>query len=123
MAIQAAEAQDIEAKIADAAMATEALARRFFGPAAYLVIEGELDRETGDEEAVFEVHYGFEYPVDDFDRIAELHDAFTSAFVRAVPPEVLSRVVLDAIPCESDEPFAEVPPEAARKQLSLEGAR
>lgn len=74
MAIHAAEAeaQDIEAKIAEAAIATEALARRIFGDAAYLIIEVEIDRETGDEETVFEVHYGFEDPVNDFDRIAEL---------------------------------------------------
>ncbi|HEU4557357.1 MAG TPA: hypothetical protein VFS20_05885 [Longimicrobium sp.] len=91
-----------EQKIEDAAVATEALARPFFGPAAYLVRDIDVDRETGEEETVFEVHYCFDNPDDDFDRLAELHGALTSAFVRATPPAVLSRIVLDAVVTDAD---------------------
>lgn len=89
-------------KIEEAAAATEVLAKQYFGEPAYLRTEVEIDRETGREETVFEVHYCFDDPEDDFDRLAALHNAFTSGFVRMVTPEVLSRVVLDAVPTEAD---------------------
>jgi hypothetical protein len=47
-------------------------------------------RDRGREETVFEVHYCFEDPENDFARLTELHDAFTSAFVRMTSPDVLS---------------------------------
>src|SRR5215218_10162531 len=102
MAIHAAEAHDIDDRIAEAAEATEALARQFFGPAAYLRRYTETDRETGDEEIIFEVHYCFPDPENDFDRLTELHMAFTDAFDRANGPEIISRVILDAVPNDAD---------------------
>jgi hypothetical protein len=57
-------------------------------------------RDRGREETVFEVHYCFEDPENDFARLTELHDAFTSAFVRMTSPDVLSRVVLDGVPSD-----------------------
>lgn len=102
MAIHTAEAHDIETRIAEAAEATEALARRFFGPAAYVRRETDVDHETGEEEVVFEVHYCCENAEEDFDRLTALHMAFTDAFVRATAPDVLARVALDAVPTDAD---------------------
>jgi len=69
MAIDATEAPTLAEKIDDAAIATEAIAREFFGPAAYPRRGGEVDRETGKREALFEVHYCFEDPEHGFDRL------------------------------------------------------
>jgi hypothetical protein len=102
MAIHAAEAQDIESQIAEAAVAVEALAREYFGDAAYLHRDVHVDRETGEEQAVFEVHYCFPDPENDFDRLASMHEAFVDAFVRAMTPELLSRVILMAVPTDAD---------------------
>ena len=103
MAIHAAEAHDIETRIAEAAEATESLARRFFGPAAYVRRETETDPESGDEMIVFEVHYCFADPENGFDRLVELHQAFTSAFVRQMTPGIASHVVLAAVPVDADQ--------------------
>lgn len=88
--------------IADVAVATEALARQFFGDAAYLVRRTHVDRETGDEKVVLEIHYCFEHPESEFDRLSALHQSFTDAFVRMVTPDVQSRVILAAIPTDAD---------------------
>jgi len=103
VAVQTIEERTLAAQIDDAATVTEALAREFFGNAAYLRRGIEVDRETGKEEALFEVHYCFDDPENGFDRLVELHQAFTDAFVRAVSPEVLSNVVLTAVPIDDDQ--------------------
>jgi hypothetical protein len=102
MAIQGLEESTLAEKIDDAAVVAEALAREFFGDAAYLRREIETDRETGKEDVRFEVHYCFDDPENGFDRLVELHQAFTRAFVRAVSSEVLSNVVLTAVPVDAD---------------------
>jgi hypothetical protein len=102
MAIHAAEAHDIETRIDEAAEATEALARRFFGEAAYLRRGVHENRETGEEQIVFEVHYCFRDPEQDFDRLAAQHDAFMSAFARATSPDILYRIVISPIPSDVD---------------------
>jgi hypothetical protein len=102
MATLTAEAQDIEAKIADAAIVTEALARQYFGDAAYLRRDVHEDRETGEEQVVFEVHDCFPDPENDFDRLAELHNAFFDSFVRATSRDILYRIVLNSIPSDVD---------------------
>ncbi|HET7233513.1 MAG TPA: hypothetical protein VFJ16_26110 [Longimicrobium sp.] len=101
MMIHAAEAHDIEARIAEAAEATEALARQFFGPAAYVCRDVHENRETGEEEIVFEVHYCFEDLEHEFDRLAALHEAFIYTFARTISPDVLCRVVLKPIPSDA----------------------
>ena len=102
MATQAAEARTIPEMIEDAAIVTEALAREVFGDAAYLRRRVEVDRESGKRETVFEVHYCYGEPETDFQRLVELHQAFTRSFVRAMTPEVLSNVVLTAVPVDAD---------------------
>ena len=102
MAIHTAEAQDVESQIAEAAVAIEALAREYFGEAAYLHRDVHVDRETGEEQTVFEVHYCIEDPESDFDRYVSLDQAIMDAFVRSVTPEVLSRVILTAVPTDAD---------------------
>lgn len=102
MAIQAAEAQDIDVKIADAAVATEALARQFFGDAAYVRMSVQENRETGDDQVVLEVHYCFPDPERDFDRLAALHQAFMHAFVRAMGSDVLGHFILKPVPSDGD---------------------
>lgn len=102
MAVQAIEERTLAAQIDDAATVTEALAREFFGNAAYLRRDIEVDRETGKEEALFEVHYCFEDPENGFDRLVELHQEFTDAFVHALSPEVHSHIVLTAVPIDDD---------------------
>lgn len=87
-------------KIEEAAAAAEVFAKHYFGDGAYLRTELEIDRETGRKETVFEVHYCHKDPENDFDRLAGLHDAFTSAFVRMTSSDVLSRVVLDSVPSD-----------------------
>ncbi len=111
MAIHTAEAQDVDIRIEDAAAATEALARKYFGDAAYLRRDIHVDRETGEEQTVFEVHYCIEDPENDFDRLVSLDQALMDAFVRSVTPDVLSRVILTAIP--TDESRSEEVGEAA----------
>jgi len=103
MAIQSLEARTLAEKIDDAAIATEALARGFFGSDAYLRRDIDVDRETGREEALFEVHYCFGDPENGFARLVELHQAFTRAFARAMTPDVLSNVVLTAVPVDADQ--------------------
>ncbi|HET7233511.1 MAG TPA: hypothetical protein VFJ16_26100 [Longimicrobium sp.] len=102
MMIHAAEAHDIETRIAEATEATEALARQFFGPAAYLRRDVHEDRETGEEKTVFEVHYCFPDPQSGFDRLAALHDAFMHAAVRAISRDVLPHIVLEGVPTDAD---------------------
>lgn len=102
MAIHAAEAHDIETRVAEAADVTEALARRFFGPAAYVRADTEIDRETGEEDIVFEVHFCSPDPWKDFERLSALNQEFTSAFVRAVDGDVLHRIVLKPVPTNAD---------------------
>ena len=102
MAIHAAEAHDIDTRIAEAAEATGALARQLFGPAAYVRRDTAVDRETGDEDTVFEVHYCFPDAENDFDRLVALHRAFTDAFVRVTSPDVLCRIVLRPMPTDAD---------------------
>lgn len=103
MAVQTIEERSLAERIDEAAGVTEALAREFFGPAAYVRRDIEVDRETGEEEARFEVHYCFPDPENGFDRLVELHQAFTDAFVRAIAPEVHSNMVLTAIPIDDDQ--------------------
>src|SRR5215211_3977250 len=91
-------------KIEEASVATEALARRHFGDAAYLRRGVHEDRETGKERIVFEVHYCFPDPEDEFDRLAELHNAFMAAWVREMSRDICSRVILSPIPCEAGHP-------------------
>ena len=102
MTVQATEVHEIEHRIEEAATATEALAREFFGDAAYWVRRSHEDRETGCEQVVFEIHYCFEDPESGFDRLSALHQAFTDAFVRMVTPEVQSLVILAAVPTDGD---------------------
>jgi hypothetical protein len=102
MAVHTAEAHDIESRIADAAAATESLARQYFGDAAYLSRRTQVDHETGDVDPVFEVHYCFDDPDKDFDRLASLHEAFMDAFVRITSPDILARVILKPIPTDAD---------------------
>jgi hypothetical protein len=102
MAIHAAEAHDIEARITDEAAVIEALARQYFGDAAYLVRGIHVDMETGDEDVAFEVHYCFSDPENNFDRLAALHEAFMDAYVRTISPDVLSRTILKPIPSDAD---------------------
>src|SRR5437868_1011247 len=100
MAIQTAEAQDIESQIAEAARAIETLAREYFGEAAYLRRDTHVDHETGEEKTVFEVHYCIEDPESDFDHYVSLDQAIMDAFVGSVTPDVLSRVILAAVPTD-----------------------
>jgi hypothetical protein len=85
-----------------AADLTEEIARGIFGPAAYLKTLPYRDRETGDEGTMFEVHYGFERAEEDFDRLVELHTAFTNAFSARLGPEVLDRIVLTVVPMDGE---------------------
>ena len=101
MVIHAAEAHDIETQIAEAADATEALARQLFGPAAYLRRDVHNNRETGEDEIVFEVHYCFDDLEHEFDRLAALHEAFMYTFARTLSPDVLHRIVLKPIPSDA----------------------
>ncbi len=89
-------------QIRDAAELTEEIARGIFGPAAYLKTLPHRDRETGDEGTMFEVHYGFERAEEDFERLVELHTAFTNAFSARLGPEVLDRIVLTVVPKDAD---------------------
>jgi hypothetical protein len=73
-------------QLQDAAELTEEIARGIFGPAAYLRTLPHRDRETGDEGTMFEVHYGFERAEEDFERLVELHTAFTNAFSARLGP-------------------------------------
>jgi len=102
MAIHTAEAHDIDVRIDEAAAATEALARQYFGEAAYLRRDIHDDRETGEEKAVFEVHYCFRDPENDFGRLAALHNEFINVFARDTSPDVVGHVVLMAIPSDAD---------------------
>jgi hypothetical protein len=103
MTLHAAEAQDIEAKIADTAIATEALARQIFGPAAYLRRYVGENVETGEEQIVFEIHFCFPDPENDFDRLAALHDRFMNQFARTTSPDVLFRIVISPVPSDADQ--------------------
>jgi hypothetical protein len=94
-----ASAQD---QLRDAADLTEEIAREVFGARAYLKTLPHRDRETGDEGTVFEVHYGFEHAEEDFERLVELHTAFTNAFSARLGPEVLDRIVLTVVPKDAD---------------------
>lgn len=89
-------------QLRDAANLTEEIAREMFGAGAYLKTLPYRDRETGDEGTVFEVHYGFERAEEDFERLVELHTAFTNAFSARVGPEVLDRIVLTVVPKDAD---------------------
>ncbi|HEU4453663.1 MAG TPA: hypothetical protein VFR81_11420, partial [Longimicrobium sp.] len=91
-----------EDRLQDAAELTEEIARGIFGPAAYLKRLPYRDRETGDEGTLFEVHYGFERAEEDFERLVELHTAFTNAFSARVGPEVLDLIVLAVVPKDAD---------------------
>jgi hypothetical protein len=51
---------------------------------------------------VTEVHYCFDEPGKNFDRLVSLDQAVLDAFVRSVTPDVLSKVVLMAIPTDAD---------------------
>jgi len=102
MAIHTAEAHDIDLRIDEAAAATEALARQYFGEAAYLRRDIHVDRETGEEKTVFEVHYCIENAEGDFDRLVLVHRAFTDAWVRSMTPELRTRIVLMAVPSDAD---------------------
>ena len=89
-------------QLRNAAELTEEIARGIFGPAAYLKTLPYRDRETGDEGTLFEVHYGFERAEEDFERLVELHTAFTNAFSARVGPEVLDLIVLAVVPKDAD---------------------
>ncbi|HYH83231.1 MAG TPA: hypothetical protein VEX86_25770 [Longimicrobium sp.] len=102
MAIQAAEAPTVDAEIAAAAAATEALARQYFGDTAYLRLDTHEDHETGEESTVFEVHYCFGDPENDFERLEPLHEAFMDGYVHITSPDVLARVILKPIPSETE---------------------
>lgn len=102
MAIQTAEAHDIDIRIDEAAAVTEALARQYFGDAAYLRRDIHVDHETGEEQIVFEVHYCFENPEKDFDRLVQLHRALTDAWVRSMTPELLTQIILMTVPTDAD---------------------
>lgn len=102
MATQTAEAEDLEMKIVQAASATEALARQYFGHAAYLRRDTAIDRETGEEDIVFEVHFCYPDPYQDFERLSALNQEFTSAFVRSVDGDVLHRIILRPVPSDAD---------------------
>jgi hypothetical protein len=102
MSAQLSETQGMEAKIADAAATTEALARQYFGADAYLRRDVHENRETGDEQVVFEVHYCFPDPDDEFERLAALHDTFMSAFVGATSPDILYRIILKPIASDAN---------------------
>ena len=105
MAIQTAEAEahDIEAKIAEAAVATEALARQIFGDAAYLRRYVDENVETGGEQIVFEIHFCFPDPETDFDRLAALHDQFMNEFARTTSPDILYRIAISPVPSDADQ--------------------
>lgn len=98
MVITTAEAHDVDSQLDEAAVATEALARRFFGDAAYLSRDLTEDPETGELETVFEVHCCFTDPEEKFECLVERYDAFMNAFVDMVSPQILARVVLVAVP-------------------------
>ena len=102
MALQTAEAPEIEAKIADAAVAIEALAQQIFGPAAYIRRSVQENRETGEDQVVLEVHYCFPNPESDFDQLAALHKTFMHAVVRSTGPGTLSHFVLKPVPSDAD---------------------
>ncbi|HYH83230.1 MAG TPA: hypothetical protein VEX86_25765 [Longimicrobium sp.] len=102
MATQAAEAQNIDAEIAAAAAATEALARQYFGDAAYLRLDTHEDHETGEEKTVFEVHYCFPDAENDFDRLVALHRAVMDAWVRSMTRDLLTQIIFMAIPTDAD---------------------
>lgn len=93
-------------QLRDAAELTEEIARGIFGPAAYLKTLPYRDRETGDEGTMFEVHYGFERAEEDFERLVELHTAFTNTFSARLGPEVLDRIVLAVVPTDDDSSTA-----------------
>ena len=105
MAIQTAEAEahDIEAMIAEAAIATEALAKQIFGDAAYLRRYVDEDVETGGEQIVFEIHFCFPDAETDFDRLAALHDQFMNEFARTTSPEILYRIAISPVPNDADQ--------------------
>lgn len=102
MAIHAAEAHDLDQQIDEAAVATEALVRQIFGDAAYLVRGTHVERETCEERVAFEVHYCFDDPEGDFDRLAALNEAFMHAYVRVIPRDILWRIILKPIPTDAD---------------------
>lgn len=102
MALHAAEAQDIETRIAEAAEATEALAREIFGDAAYLRRGIHDNPETGEEQPAFEVHYCFDNWEEEFQRLDCLHNQFMDAWVRIVGPGLRSRIALIPIPSDAD---------------------
>jgi hypothetical protein len=89
-------------QLRDAAELTEEIARKVFGAGAYLKTLPYRDRETGDEGTVFEVHYGFERAEEDFERLVELHTAFTNAFSARLGPEELDRIVLTVVQKDGD---------------------
>lgn len=101
MAIRAAEAHDTETCIAEAADATEALAREIFGGGAYLRRGSHVNPETGEELPAFEVHYCFEN-WEDFERLESLHNQFLDAYLRIVGPGLRSRIALKPIPTDGD---------------------
>lgn len=102
MAIHTAEAQDLEARIAEAADATEALAREIFGDAAYLRRGIHSNPETGKELPAFEVHYCFDNWEEDFERLESLHNRFLEAYIGIVGPGLRSRIALKPIPTDGD---------------------
>ncbi|HEU4557355.1 MAG TPA: hypothetical protein VFS20_05875 [Longimicrobium sp.] len=104
MAIQTAEAEahDIEAMIADAAAATEALAREFFGPAAYVRRDVHRNVETGEDQIVFEVHFCFPDSESDFERLVVLNREFMNAFATTTNPDILYRIVIAPVPSDAD---------------------
>jgi len=87
----------------DAADLTEEIARQIFGERAYLKTRPHRDRESGDEETLFEVHYGFEHAAANFERLTKLHAAFMNAFATRLDPEALGEIVLTVGPTDDDQ--------------------
>jgi hypothetical protein len=83
-----------------AAVAIEALAREFFGNAAYVRRGEDVERETGEQYIVFEVHYCFVDAENQFDLLAALHDKFMNGFVRATSREISYLIHLRFTPVE-----------------------
>ena len=50
---------------------------------------------------MLKVHYGFERAEEDFERLVELHTAFTNTFSARLGPEVLDRIVLTVVPTDA----------------------
>lgn len=102
MPVQTIEERTLAAQIEDAATVTEALAREYFGPAAYLRRGIHENPETGAEQPAFEVHYCFDDWETAFEHLECLHNAFMDAYVRMVAPGLRSRIALSPIPTDAD---------------------